>query len=192
MSPINGIYCLSDAVYREEVMADSDFLSWTGAITGGIGSVTGIIGLIISIVSYRRSVQMKALDLRIELRKAEGDLHELRQELSVLFDQVAQSRNRITAATGQAGAFKQWQEEFERYRSEFTQLSAELPDAGTAYEELSYSDLESRLIAAHKIKSKFSYFLEKCCASSAADDKEREQIRSDMRSATHARLGKAP
>ena len=175
-------------VYREEVMADSDFLSWAGAITGVIGSITGIIGLIISIASYRRSAQIKALDLRIELRKTEGDLHELRKELIALFDQVTESRSRITAATGQTGAFKKWQEEFERYRSEFTRLSTELPDTGTTYEELSYPDLEARLISAHKIKSKFSYFREKCCASYAADDKEREQIRS----ATHARLGKAP
>jgi hypothetical protein len=48
-------------------MADATWLSYVGAITGVIGTVTGIAGATMGYVGYRRSVKVKALDLRLEL-----------------------------------------------------------------------------------------------------------------------------
>lgn len=50
-------------------MADPDLLGYTGAITGVIGAISGIAGSVLGYIAYRRSDQLKALDLRLELRK---------------------------------------------------------------------------------------------------------------------------
>jgi hypothetical protein len=53
-------------------------MSFVGVITGVVGTVTGIAGAAMGYVGYRRSVKMKALDLRLELRKAENTLRDRR------------------------------------------------------------------------------------------------------------------
>jgi hypothetical protein len=40
-----------------------------GSVTGIIGAITGPAGCILGVLSYRRSQQIKALYLRLELRK---------------------------------------------------------------------------------------------------------------------------
>ena len=55
-------------------MPDPASLSIIGAVTGLIGGITGIAGLVVGYIGYRRSQQIKALDLRLELRKQVSDL----------------------------------------------------------------------------------------------------------------------
>jgi hypothetical protein len=45
------------------------WLTYVGAITGIVGTCTGIAGAVISYVNHRRVSRVKALDLRLELRK---------------------------------------------------------------------------------------------------------------------------
>jgi hypothetical protein len=171
-------------------MADSNLLSYVGAISGTIGAITGIAGAVMGFVSYRRSGQMKALDLRIELRKAVGDLHDSVQSLPSLLERAKASRTAVAAATGQAGALQHWQGEFEKDLSTVQRLATEIPDSSATYELLSHSELESRLVSVHQIQSQANRLYEKYRASLASDDKEREQIRADVRSVTQVRLGK--
>lgn len=166
-------------------MADSNLLPYVGAITGIAGAVMGF-------VSYRRSGQMKALDLRLELRKAVGDLYDSVQTLSSLLERAKRSRTAVSAATGQTGALQHWQGEFEKDLSAVQRLVAETPYPGATYDSISYSELESRLVSVHQIQSQADRLHEKYRTSLAADDKEREQIRADVRSVTQVRLGKGP
>jgi hypothetical protein len=171
-------------------MADSNWLSYVGAITGTIGAITGIAGAAMGFVSYRRSGQMKALDLRLELRKVVCDLHDTMQSLPPLLERARRSRTAVAAATGQSGALQQWQGEFDKDLSSVQQLAADAPDLSSTYESMSYSELESELVSVHQVQSKAIRLSEKYRASLAADDKEREHVRADVRSATHAILGK--
>ena len=171
-------------------MADSNLLPYVGAITGTIGAVTGIAGAVMGFVSYRRSGQMKALDLRLELRKTVDDLHDSVQSLSSLLERAKGSRAAVAAATGQAGALQHWQGEYEKDLSAAQRLVTETPDPSATYKSLSYSELESRLVSVHQIQSQADRLHAKYRASLAADDKEREQIRADVRSFTQVRIGK--
>lgn len=78
-------------------MLNSNSFNYVGVITGVIGAITGISGAIMGFVSYRRSGHMKALDLRIELRKSISDLHDSAQSLPSLLDLAQKSRIAIAA-----------------------------------------------------------------------------------------------
>lgn len=91
-------------------MSESDWLSFTGAITGVIGAITGIAGAVMGYIGYRRTEQLKALDLRLELRKSENTLRADVQDLAVLLEQTKKSHTAVASAIGQlgSGALKQW------------------------------------------------------------------------------------
>ncbi|WP_157058448.1 hypothetical protein [Azoarcus sp. CIB] len=46
-------------------MTDSDLLAYVGAITGVIGAITGIAGAVMGYFSYRKTNEIKALELRL-------------------------------------------------------------------------------------------------------------------------------
>jgi len=50
-------------------MSDPAWLPYVGPVTGVIGMVAGVAGVWISVANYRRVSSMRALDLRLELRK---------------------------------------------------------------------------------------------------------------------------
>ena len=43
---------------------------YVGVVTGIVGMITGVTGACLGYLGYRRSGRVKALDLRLELRKA--------------------------------------------------------------------------------------------------------------------------
>ena len=55
-------------------MADAVMLGYVGAITGVLGACTGIFGAVMGVVAYRRAGALKAIDLRLDLRRLDGDL----------------------------------------------------------------------------------------------------------------------
>ena len=53
-------------------------LHWTayvGVVTGVIDAITGITGAVLGYAGYKRSREMKTLDLRIEVRKTRNKAH---------------------------------------------------------------------------------------------------------------------
>ena len=96
-------------------MSNTEWISYAGAITGVIGAVTGIAGAIMGYISYRRSGQMKALDLRLELRKAENDLEAEMQDIPRLMERAKQSHAAVMSATGGRGSgrYQLWLSEHE-------------------------------------------------------------------------------
>src|SRR5271155_5809035 len=82
-------------------MAEPVFLSYVGAVTGITGAVLGYIG-------YRQSREMKAVDLRLQLGHAENELRVSLEHLPDLMALAKQSRERVSAMTGQAGNLQLW------------------------------------------------------------------------------------
>ncbi|GAO37738.1 hypothetical protein SCT_3174 [Sulfuricella sp. T08] len=171
-------------------MSEPAWLSYAGAITGTIGAITGIAGATMGYISYRRSGQMKALDLRLELRKAVNELRTAVQNLPSLLERAKNSHTAVASAIGHlgSGALQQWLSECEADLSAAKTLEAEVPDPSANYEHLAHSELETKLVAVHSLQSKATRLSEKYHAALAADDKEREQIRADVRVRTQAKL----
>ena len=158
--------------------------------TGIIGAITGIAGAIMGYVSYRRSNSIKALDLRLELRKAVNEVELGLSKLKELLDYANQSRQRVTSATGRSGAMEIWKKEFEEDKKKLKQISDNAPKSDTNYDELSPIHLESRLVAIHKLQGQITELTEKYNSSIKSDDDERKQLREDVRIQTAPRHGK--
>jgi hypothetical protein len=70
------------------------------AVTGIIGAITGAAALVLAWISYRRSQQVKALDLRLELRKQASDVRAAVSELPDLLEKSRASRIAVLGAMG--------------------------------------------------------------------------------------------
>jgi hypothetical protein len=169
-------------------MLEPIWLSYAGAITGAIGAVTGIAGAVMGYIAYRRSEELKALDLRLELRKSENDVHSAIKELPAILEQAKKSRQAVASANGSLGSgalakwLSEWNEDFTEVKKLETQLSLDSPD----YSTFGHVELETKLVTTHGLHTKVSKFQEKYNSMLAADDREREQIRADIRIRTQA------
>lgn len=171
-------------------MSDPSWLSYTGAITGVIGAVSGIAGAAMGYIAYRRSEEMKALDLRLELRKSENDLRSTVEELPAHLEHAKKSHMAVASATGMlgSGALKKWLSEWEADLASVRSLKAELPHANPDYASVNHSVLEAKLVVVHALRAKATRVREKYENALAADDKEREHIRADVRARTQTKL----
>lgn len=167
-------------------MAEPHWTAYVGMATGILGAVTGISGAIMGYISYRRSNSIKALDLRLELRKAVNGIDADLSGLGKLMDYANKSRQRVAAATGkaQSGAMVLWDKEFGEDKAKLESLLGKAPSSSESYDCLSPTELESKLVAAHKLQGEISQLKGKYQASLAADDEERKEIREDMRTWT--------
>jgi hypothetical protein len=164
-------------------MSDPVWLSYAGALTGVVGAVTGISGAVMGYVAYRRSGELKALDLRLELRKSESELQRTVEELPARLEYAKKSHIAVASAIGMfgSGAFKRWDTDWQADLASVRSLPTELPPANFDYASASHSELEARLVAVHALRGKAAHIQEKYEAALAADDKEREHIRADHR-----------
>jgi hypothetical protein len=148
--------------------------------TSIIAIVISGISLVVAGAAYRRSIKVKALDLRIELRKADNALRALLESLPGLLALAKQSRQRVMAATDgvNSGNMKSWANDWEIDWAELKQLQAEVPEnrdcAG-----LWDTELEEKLVAvdawsirANKLKKKYD-------ASFAKDELMRGKLRDE-------------
>src|SRR5216110_3048521 len=89
------------------------WLTYAAMITGCIGAVTGITGAVTGITSLRRVRRMKALDLRLELRKADADARSISSELPELLEKADRSHMAVAAFDGSinSGAIGLWKSE---------------------------------------------------------------------------------
>src|SRR5690606_29924596 len=72
--------------------------------TSYIGMITGISGAIMGFISYRRSNKLKALDLRLELRKSLNDLYLDHENAESLIALANKSRRAVASAAGSFGS----------------------------------------------------------------------------------------
>ena len=171
-------------------MSEPIWLSYTGAVTGIIGTITGVAGAIMGYVSLRHARQLKALDLRLELRKAAADLRAVVHELPALLELAKKSRDRVAAATGMrgSGALQEWTRVWEEDITAVRALEAELPAADADYSNATPQELESRLVAIHTTSARAATLKDKYLERLAADDRERDHIREDLRARAQANL----
>jgi len=152
-----------------------------------VGAVTGIIGTLVAIVSavatYRRVSRIKALDLRIELRKLEADVELALSSLPALIATAKESRTAMKNAVGtlRTGIMQNWLKEADDDRAAALQIEADfksslLDDAGATEDAL-----EARLIEMHRLHARVTAYSDKYKASFAEDEKERAQLRADLR-----------
>lgn len=153
-------------------MAVPDWVSYVSLAGGIVGTVSGCL-------AYRRTGQLKALDLRLELRKADSELRNLVHNLAPRMDYAKRSRERIAAATGGAhsGAMQIWLTEFEADLSSLQEMDAELPQSDESYRSESTATIESKLVMRHKSMIEARSLSAKYESSVAQDDKSRDSIR---------------
>jgi len=167
----------------------SDWLAYTGAITGVVGAVTGIAGAITGWVAYRRTSSMKALDLRVEARKLLTALHALLGDLQSLHEKAGRSHEAVAAATGghNSGAMVRWNATWDADNNEIVQLAASVPGANEQFVGATETELENILISLHAQQAKAVRLHEKYIAELAADDKKRDQLRAATQARQEAR-----
>ncbi|MGV3583363.1 MAG: hypothetical protein ACO1N8_13755 [Methylophilus sp.] len=159
-------------------MADPDWLGYTGVITGVIGAITGIAGSVLGYIAYRRSDQLKALDLRLELRKNSTSLVAEANELLPLLEHAKKSKTAVASATGMynSGATERWMTEYDSDIAKVKALLNKLPNPEDQHLDLSPTALETKLVEVHSLKETVSRFRKNYDDSIATDDKDRVQI----------------
>ncbi|TDN69097.1 hypothetical protein B0G77_2466 [Paraburkholderia sp. BL10I2N1] len=175
-------------------MPDSNWTGVVGAVTGVIGALTGITGMIMGFIGYRRSNQIKSLDLRLELRKSLGEAHGSLATLRTLMGNATGSRRAVMAARGiaQSGAMVAWEQVIAADRQEANRLMASIRDENADFAALSSEQLESEIVAAHKINSSLSALVGKYRDELATDEANRRQIADQATAMAAARMGRKP
>ncbi|PLZ01972.1 hypothetical protein CY652_13155 [Burkholderia sp. WAC0059] len=163
-------------------------------MSGIVGMLTGISGAVMGYIAYRRSNQIKALDMRLALRK---DLEEVREAVTTfreLMSSAEGSRRATLAARGlyKSGNMVVWERTLEADRAEVAKIAAAILSEGTDFAALSEAQLETELVAVHKIKTSLSKLVEKYRGELAADDDIRRQIGQQQTAIAAARMGQKP
>jgi hypothetical protein len=143
-----------------------------------LGAVSGCLGTVLVWRDHRRTGKMKALDLRLELRKGDAEIKSLVLGLPGLLDRAKQSRERIYAASGRAesGAMQLCRDELRKDGERQQRLAQALPAADPDYRGYSPEALEQELVRRHaalgeakEIASKYERWL-------ADDNQDRAQV----------------
>lgn len=164
-------------------MAEPHWTSYVGMAAGAIGAVSGIAGAVMGYISYRRSNSIKSLDLRLELRKAVSEVEIALGKLVQLLEYADRSRRAVASAKGgvNSGAMLAWAEAIQKDNARAKGLAESGPQGPASYEGLSLTELETMLVAMHKLKGEVATLTEKYETAVKADDEDRRQIREDWR-----------
>ena len=129
-------------------MPDASWLSVFGAVTGAIGTISGVAGAVLGFKGYRRATAVKALDLRLELRKAVSDARSGVEALPRLIGEVNLSRRAVLNARGmfRSGEMTVWEENYAADQEQVDSLNDELPGEAEDYAKMNdHAQLESSL-----------------------------------------------
>ena len=170
-------------------MTNVDWLSVTGALSGLVGAITGIAGAVMGYVAYKRSEKLKALDLRLELRKAENELQDSFHSIEPLMRTAKASHEALSAAIGmfRSGAMEAWTNRWNEDARALEELRLEIPATDFGYDRLSPDGIEDRLISVHALQLRTRTFIDFYAGTLTADDKRREQLVEDNRAARQLR-----
>ena len=159
-------------------MSDESWLGYTGAVTGVIGAITGIAGAVMGYLGYRSAKETKALDLRLELRRAEINLRNIVNDLPATIERGTRSRKALAAATDNIGSSRQklFDDESKKDLATAEEMKVAMPDADVDYMSLDYPMLEERLTTIHAQTQSATALQQKYVARLAEDDKERERL----------------
>ncbi|MEK6422291.1 MAG: hypothetical protein V4801_22115 [Burkholderia gladioli] len=172
-------------------MADTSLADYVGAVGGVVGMATGIFGAVMGYIGYRRSNQIKALDMRVALRKDLAEAREVFSRLPELMTHADRSRRATLAARGLggSGAWLAWERMLEADRAELGQIGVTIRSENADFSVLSPEQLEAELIATHKFKAIFSTLQQRYQGEIEQDDEARRQIAQQSTTMAAARMG---
>jgi molybdopterin converting factor small subunit len=147
-------------------------------------------GLLVSILALWRAGRLRVLDLRTTLRNDAAELRLALENLAATIPAAVQSRERLAAATGQAGAFQQFRLEAETDRATVETLRARLSGIEPIPLLASYDTVEAKVVTAHEVRLRVQQLREKYTAAAAGDAQEREYLRAAAEA--RARAAQAP
>lgn len=160
-------------------MADPHWTGYVGMVTGIVGAITGISGAVMGYIGYRKSNEIKSLDLRLELRKAINNFESSLSQIEKLLPSANKSRERVASALGNyhSGAMITWKEAYKKDQSELKQISDEAQKFNNDLEGLSQTELEAKLVKIHKLQNQLNVLEAKYNKAVESDDRERERIK---------------
>lgn len=151
--------------------------------TGYVGVITGVAGAIMGYVSYRRSNEIRSLDLRIELKRALVEAHSACCSLQDKMVTANNSKMAVAAAIGMlgSGAMQNWNNAYASDQDALKQLANDLPAENSSFEGLSLKSLEAKLVKVHRTSVELDSISQKYSDALVRDDEERRHLREDKR-----------
>ncbi|MCC5069198.1 hypothetical protein LLE67_15340 [Xanthomonas campestris] len=171
-------------------MSEQNWLGYIGAIAGIIGAITGVAGAVFALLAFRRTGQLKSLDLRLELRRTESTLQSDIHDLLPLLERSKASRTRLASAQSMfnSGAIKNWLSQWNKDMA----LADELVNSSSVLEvdcyTMSQMELESRLVTVHKLQRSVSDITNKYEQFLMEDEAGLQQVHANNRLITQARM----
>lgn len=166
-------------------MPEPVWLTYIGLVTGVVGMITGVSGAIMGYRGYRQSGRMKTIDLRLQLRKEESTLQAGVDDLPGLLDRAKKSHEAILSAIGlsQSGVMTKWLEDWGKDSTQLDLIKSTLPPTDNSYDDLTYTELESKLVDVHSLSLKKMQLQEKYNAILVADEAQRAQLKNAAQAA---------
>jgi len=163
-------------------MSNIEMLSYLGALAGVIGAIAGIAGSIMGYFSLRRTGEIKALELRLELVKAATDVFQKIDGVGDLLVRAKKSRDAVAAATGMyhTGARQVWQRQYEADHESLDSINGSFDELNVDFSEFSMRELEKAISEMYALRTFLEAIAHRNARSIAEDDLNRESIRSQI------------
>lgn len=164
-------------------MAEPHWTAFVGMATGIIGAITGISGAIMGYVSYKKSQKLKALDLRLELKKNEILSSLLIDSVVDVLEQAESSYNAVSASRGRlnSGATEQWMETLSIDTTHVIELKNTLSQNKQNYDAHTPQELENEIVRIFKTSKQLESLKNKYQLSIEIDNGHRERISEAVR-----------
>ncbi|MGH9694628.1 MAG: hypothetical protein ACRD5Z_10825 [Bryobacteraceae bacterium] len=171
-------------------MANHDWSTYVGVIGGVVGMLAGVGGFVLGILAFRRTGQLKALDLRLELRRCERSLRSDAGGIVQLLEGSKASHTRLGAAQGnyRSGAMQHWLVEWGTDLASAESLVQQVATLGTFNDAMSQAELEASLNAVQNLQHELAKLSAKYSGSLDKDDVGRAQLHVDQRAIMQARI----
>lgn len=171
-------------------MASHDWLTYIGVIGGVVGTLTGIGGFVLAVLAFRRTGQLKALDLRLELRRCERSLRSDAGGIVQLLETAKASHTRLGAAQGnyRSGAMQHWLTEWATDLAVAESLVQQVAVLGTVNSAMSQAELETSLNAVQNLQHELAKLSGKYTDALSKDDVGRAQLQANQRVVMQARI----
>ncbi len=134
-------------------MHSAAWFDYFGAASGVAGLIFGVAGACLGYLGYRRSTDMKTIDLRLELRRSVVAARALLNEIPATVDKAMASRSSQQAAIGafRSDAHKLWTNMANADRARLFALRENLPADEEEFDALSPRALECKIIEIEKM-----------------------------------------
>lgn len=161
-------------------MSNTEMLSYVGALTGVIGTIAGIAGSVMGYFSLRRTGEIKALELRLELVKAATDVFQKIDSVGDLLARAKKSRDAVAAATGMyhSGARQVWLRQFEADHESLNSINESFDELNVDFSSFSLRELERSISKLYGLRTFLDGIAQRNAQLIAEDDLSREVIRS--------------